>query len=119
MFDELSARFEDAVKGLRGEDKISEDNVDAALKQVRRALLEADVSLSVVKQFVEEVRQKAVGAEVVRGVKPGEKFIQVVHQELVEVMGKANSPLAEANEKPAVATSDREFESSRPPPPNR
>ena len=102
MFDELSARFEDAVKGLRGEDKISEDNVDAALKQVRRALLEADVSLSVVKQFVEEVRQKAVGAEVVRGVKPGEKFIQVVHQELVEVMGKANAPLADVIEKPAV-----------------
>jgi len=102
MFDELSARFEDAVKGLRGEDKISEDNVDAALKQVRRALLEADVSLSVVKQFVEEVRQKAVGAEVVRGIKPGEKFIQVVHQELVEVMGKANAPLVDVIEKPSV-----------------
>ena len=85
MFDELSARFEDAVKGLRGESKISENNVDEALKQVRRALLEADVSLSVVKQFVEEVREKAIGAEVVRGVKPGQKFIDIVHQELVEV----------------------------------
>ena len=66
MFDELSARFEDAVKGLRGENQINEDNVDIALKQVRRALLEADVSLSVVKEFVEQVRQKAIGAEVVR-----------------------------------------------------
>ena len=75
MFEELSARFEDAVKGLRGETKISEDNVDIALKQVRRALLEADVSLSVVKQFVEDVRTKAIGAEVVRGIKPGEKFM--------------------------------------------
>ncbi len=102
MFDELSARFEDAVKGLRGENKISEDNVDIALKQVRRALLEADVSLSVVKEFVEEVRQQAIGAEVVRGVKPGEKFIQVVHQQLIEVMGKANAPLANATEKPSV-----------------
>ena len=69
MFDELSARFEDAVKGLRGENKISESNVDNALKQVRRALLDADVSLSVVKQFVEEVRQKAIGAEVDRNSK--------------------------------------------------
>ena len=62
MFDELSARFEDAVKGLRGQDSISETNVDGALKDVRRALLEADVSLPVVKEFVAEVRDKAVGA---------------------------------------------------------
>lgn len=67
MFDELSQRFEDAVKGLRGQAAISETNVDGALKEVRRALLEADVSLAVVKEFVEEVRRKAVGAEVVRG----------------------------------------------------
>ena len=63
MFDELSARFEDAVKGLRGQDQISETNVEGALKDVRRALLEADVSLPVVKDFVAEVREKAVGAE--------------------------------------------------------
>ncbi len=102
MFDELSARFEDAVKGLRGENQINEDNVDIALKQVRRALLEADVSLSVVKEFVEQVRQKAIGAEVVRGVKPGEKFIEVVHKELVEVMGGSNAPLANSTKKPSV-----------------
>ena len=102
MFDELSARFEDAVKGLRGENQINEDNVDIALKQVRRALLEADVSLSVVKEFVEQVRQKAIGAEVVRGVKPGEKFIEVVHKELVEVMGGSNAPLADSTKKPSV-----------------
>ncbi|WP_269623303.1 signal recognition particle protein [Prochlorococcus marinus] len=102
MFDELSARFEDAVKGLKGENKINEDNVDVALKEVRRALLEADVSLSVVKEFVEEVRQKAIGADVVRGVKPGEKFIDVVHQELKEVMGGANAPLANVTNKPTV-----------------
>ncbi len=102
MFDELSARFEDAVKGLRGENQINEDNVDIALKQVRRALLEADVSLSVVKEFIEQVRQKAIGAEVVRGVKPGEKFIEVVHKELVEVMGGSNAPLADSTKKPSV-----------------
>ena len=80
MFEELTNQFEDAVKALKGDAKISEENVDEALKQVRRALLEADVSLSVVKEFVEEVRQKAIGAEVVRGVKPGQKFVEIVHQ---------------------------------------
>ena len=102
MFDELSARFEDAVKGLRGQDTISETNVDVALKDVRRALLEADVSLPVVKDFVADVRQKAVGAEVVRGVSPDQKFIQVVHEQLVEVMGGDNAPLAKAAESPTV-----------------
>ena len=61
MFDELSQRFEDAVKNLRGQGSISETNVDGALKEVRRALLEADVSLPVVKDFVDEVRKKALG----------------------------------------------------------
>ena len=81
MFDELSARFEDAVKGLRGQDKISETNVEGALKDVRRALLEADVSLPVVKDFVAEVREKAVGPG---WASSGPKFIQVVHEQLVE-----------------------------------
>ena len=66
MFEELSQRFEDAVRGLKGEASISEGNIDAALKDVRRALLEADVSLPVVKEFVAEVRSNALGADVVR-----------------------------------------------------
>ncbi len=102
MFDELSQRFEDAVKGLRGQAAISETNVDGALKQVRRALLEADVSLPVVNDFVEEVRRRAVGAEVVRGISPDQKFIQLVHEQLVETMGGANAPLARADEAPTV-----------------
>ena len=87
MFDELSQRFEDAVKNLRGQGAINEGNIDGALKDVRRALLEADVSLPVVKDFVEEVRKKALGEEVVRGISPDQKFIQVVHEQLVETMG--------------------------------
>ena len=70
MFDELSSRFEDAVKGLRGEAKISENNINDALKEVKRALLDADVSLSVVKEFISDVKDKAIGEEVVRGVNP-------------------------------------------------
>ena len=78
MFDELSQRFEAAVKSLRGQAAISEGNIDAALKEVRRALLEADVSLPVVKEFVEDVRRQALGSEVVRGITPDQKFIQLV-----------------------------------------
>ena len=78
MFDELSAKFEDAVKGLRGEAKISETNIDSALKDVRKALINADVSLSVVKDFINDVKVKAVGEEVVRGVNPSQKFIEIV-----------------------------------------
>ena len=96
MFEELTNQFEDAVKAFKGEAKISEENVDEALKQVRRALLEADVSLSVVKEFIEEVRVKAIGTEVVRGINPGQKFIQVVHEQLVNVMGGENDPLAKS-----------------------
>ena len=102
MFDELSARFEDAVKGLKGESKISENNIDSALKQVRNALLNADVSLSVVKEFISEVKEKAIGEDVVRGVNPGQKFIEVVNSELVNIMGNENSPLNENENKPTV-----------------
>ena len=102
MFDELSARFEDAVKGLRGESKISENNIDSALKQVRNALLDADVSLSVVKEFISDVKDKAIVAEFVRGVNPGQKFIEVVNNELVNIMGNENAPLNENKNEPTV-----------------
>ncbi|MBW4552538.1 MAG: signal recognition particle protein [Aphanocapsa sp. GSE-SYN-MK-11-07L] len=96
MFDALSDRLESAWKKLRGQDKISETNIQEALREVRRALLEADVNLQVVKDFVEEVRLKAQGAEVVAGVRPDQQFIKVVYDQLVEVMGETNAPLAEA-----------------------
>ncbi len=102
MFDELSSRFEDAVKGLRGEAKISENNINDALKEVKRALLDADVSLSVVKEFITDVKDKAIGEEVVRGVNPGQKFIEVVNKELINIMGNENSPLNENDNSPTV-----------------
>jgi len=102
MFDELSSRFEDAVKGLRGEAKISENNINDALKEVKRALLDADVSLSVVKEFITDVKDKAIGEEVVRGVNPGQKFIEVVNKELINIMGNENSPLNENENSPTV-----------------
>ena len=102
MFEALSDRLEQAWTKLRGQDKISESNVKDALREVRRALLEADVSLQIVKDFVAEVEQKALGAAVVQGVRPDQQFIEIVYNELVQVMGEANVPLAEAPSKPTI-----------------
>lgn len=102
MFDALADRLEGAWKKLRGQDKISEANVQEALREVRRALLEADVNLQVVKDFVAEVQDKALGAEVISGVNPGQQFIKVVYDELVDVMGETNVPLAQADKAPTI-----------------
>lgn len=102
MFDALAERLEDAWKKIRGQDKISQSNIQEALKEVRRALLEADVNLQVVKSFISEVEKAAVGAEVVSGVNPGQQFIKIVYDELVKVMGESNVPLAKADQAPTV-----------------
>ena len=86
MFDALAERLEDAWKKLRGQDKISQSNIQDALKEVRRALLAADVNLQVVKNFVAEVEANAQGAEVISGVRPDQQFIKIVYDELVKVM---------------------------------
>ncbi|AFZ27346.1 signal recognition particle subunit FFH/SRP54 (srp54) [Cylindrospermum stagnale PCC 7417] len=95
MFDALSDRLEAAWKKLRGQDKISQSNIQDALREVRRALLEADVNLQVVKDFITQVEAKAQGAEVISGVRPDQQFIKIVYDELVQVMGEENVPLAE------------------------
>jgi signal recognition particle subunit SRP54 len=102
MFDALSERLESAWKKLRGQDRISESNIQDVLREVRRALLEADVNLQVVKDFIEDVRVKAQGEQVLTGVRPDQQFIKIVHDELVQVMGDSNAPLAEADTAPTV-----------------
>mgnify|MGYP006272821679 FL=1 len=102
MFEALSDRLDSAWKSLRGQDKISESNVNDALKEVRRALLEADVNLQVVKEFVAQVKESALGAEVLKGVSPDQQFIKIVNDELVKLMGETNAPLADVAEKPTV-----------------
>ena len=102
MFDALAERFESAWKKLRGQDKISSANIQDALKDVRRALLEADVNLQVVKQFIADVETRAQGAEVVSGVNPGQQFIKVVYDELTALMGESNQPLAQADTAPTI-----------------
>lgn len=86
MFDQLSAKLSAAVKGFRGKGKISETDVDAVIKEIRTALLDADVALSVVKTFSERVREKAVGLEL-GALNPGQEIVKVIHQELVAILG--------------------------------
>ena len=102
MFEALTEQFESAWKKLRGQDKISEANITEALREVRRALLEADANLDVVKGFVADVKEKAQGAEVVSGIQPDQQFIKIVYDELVETMGETNVPLADSENKPTV-----------------
>ncbi|MEB3295599.1 MAG: signal recognition particle protein [Synechococcales bacterium] len=102
MFEALADRLDEAWKKLRGQDKISESNIKDALREVRRALLEADVNLQVIKDFITEVEQKALGAEVISGVRPDQQFIEIVYNELLAVMGEANIPLAQADSHPTI-----------------
>ena len=102
MFDALADRLDDAWKKIRGQDKISKSNIQDTLNEVRRALLSADVNLQVVKGFVADVEQKALGEGVISGVNPGQQFIKIVYDELVKVMGDSNVPLAHADKPPTV-----------------
>ena len=93
MFDNLSEKFSDAFRSLRGKNKISEENIEETLKAVKTALLEADVNFKVVKEFVEKVKAEAMGEKVLRGVEPGQQFVKIMHDELAALMGKENEGL--------------------------
>ena len=93
MFDTLSEKFSNAFKYVQGKSKISEDNIEETLKEVRTALLEADVNFKVVKEFIAAVKEKAIGEKVIKGVNPGEQFVKIMHDELAKIMGEANEEL--------------------------
>lgn len=102
MFENLTQRLGATLDKLRGQGRLTEDNIKDTLREVRRALLEADVALPVVKAFVDQVRDKALGEEVMKSLTPGQTFIKVVNQQLIEVMGGANESLDLAAQPPAV-----------------
>ncbi|WP_440996973.1 signal recognition particle protein [Arhodomonas sp. SL1] len=102
MFNNLSERLEGISKRLRGQGRLTEDNIRDTLREVRMALLEADVALPVVKAFVNDVRERALGAEVMKSLSPGQAFIKIVRDELVRVMGEENADLDLATRPPAV-----------------
>ena len=101
MFENLSERLERSFKILRGEGKITEINVAETLKDVRRALLDADVNYKVAKQFTDNVKQKALGMNVLTAIKPGQLMVKIVHDELTELMGGEASEIC-LEGKPAI-----------------
>ncbi|MEI6704299.1 MAG: signal recognition particle receptor subunit alpha, partial [Deltaproteobacteria bacterium] len=103
MFDSLSDKLESVFKKLRGQGVMTEENIKEALREVRMALLEADVNFKVVKDFVENVRIKAVGTEVLTSLSPGQQVIRIVHDELVAIMGGGEDNSLDLAAKPPVA----------------
>src|SRR6266851_9531715 len=93
MFDSLSSKLQNAFRNLRGLGKISEENAGDALREVRLALLEADVNFKVVRDFLEAVKAKSLGQEVVQSIQPGQQIIKIIHDELVELLGAENAGL--------------------------
>src|SRR5271166_2141815 len=102
MFDNLSDKLQRVFKNLRGEGRLSAENMDAALREVRVALLEADVNFKVVKQLIENVRQRAMGQEVLNSLSPYQQVIGIISEELIKVLGSHESKLRFANEPPSV-----------------
>jgi signal recognition particle subunit SRP54 len=102
MFDALSEKLESAFKKLKGEDKLTEKNIEETLRLVRRSLLDADVNLQVVKDFIEHIQEKALGSEVLLTLSPGQQFANIVYDELRDLMGQANVPLNRAESGPSI-----------------
>lgn len=102
MFDSLSERLGRTIKNLRGQGRLTEDNIKETLRDVRMALLEADVALPVVRDFIDRIKQRAVGKEVLTSLTPGQALIKVVQEELVSTMGESNEALTLNAQPPAV-----------------
>lgn len=102
MFETLGRRLEESFRRLRGRGRLTEDQVVEALREIRLALLEADVALPAVKDFISNVRERAVGEEVMRSLTPGQQVVKIVHGELVRLLGAANAPVAFSPKPPTV-----------------
>ena len=102
MFDNLSGRLAETFKKLKGHGKLTEKNIADALREVRLALLEADVNFKVVKSFLVKVRERAVGAEVMKSLTPAQQVIKIVHDELTGLMGREGEPLNLTGRAPVV-----------------
>lgn len=102
MFENLTNRMQDIFKRLRGRGRLGEKEVDEAVREIRLALLEADVNFKVVKEIVERIRQKAVGQEVLKSLTPAQQVVKIVHDELTDLMGGSPSKLTFASEPPTI-----------------
>ena len=102
MFENLQEKLQRTFKNLRGQGTLTQENIQEALKEIRMALLEADVNFKVVKTFIDRVQEKAVGQEVMTALSPAQQIVKLVHDELVEVLGKDTAKLKFASQPPSV-----------------
>ncbi len=102
MFENLSQKLESAFKKLRGHGKLTPQNIEESLREIRRALLDADVNLGVAKDFIDGVREKALGTEVLNSITPGQLIVKIVHDELVALLGSSRADIARSNVPPTV-----------------
>lgn len=93
-FDSLSEKLQNVFKNLRSKGKLTEDDVKAALKEVKMALLEADVNFKVVKQFTKSIQERAIGQDVMNGLNPGQMVIKIVNEEMIKLMGSETTEIA-------------------------
>ena len=97
MFDQLTENLQNIFKSLRSQSKITEENIDIAIREIKRALIDADVSLKAIKTFTNKVREKAIGQEVLKGVSPSEFFIKIISDELTNLLGGTDTPMERLN----------------------
>jgi len=102
MLENLTDKLQSVVKTIRGQARFTEENISDAMREVRIALIEADVAIPVVKYFIDKVKEKALGAEVLKSVSPGQAIIKIVQDELTSLMGSDNAELNIATKPPAI-----------------
>jgi signal recognition particle subunit SRP54 len=102
MFETLSQKLEAVFKKLRGQGKVTEENVTESLREVRRVLLDADVNLQVAKQFIDNIRQRAIGREVLSSITPGQQIIKIIYDEMVNLLGESKADIADAQSPPTI-----------------
>src|SRR5919202_6921755 len=102
MFDSLSTRLQDVFKSLRGQGRLTEQNVEAALREIRLALLEADVNFKVVKAFIDRVRDRAMGQDMLRSLSPSQQVVKIVRDEMVALFGDTEGGMVPSSQRPRV-----------------
>ena len=102
MFETLSQKLEAVFKKLRGQGKVTEENVTESLREVRRVLLDADVNLQVARQFIDNIRQRAIGREVLSSITPGQQIIKIIYDEMVNLLGESKADIADAQSPPTI-----------------
>ncbi len=102
MFQELTEKLDIVFKKLRGQGKLNEKNIEVSLREVRRVLLEADVNYKVVKEFIEKIKEKSLGQTVLRSITPGQQIVKIIHDELIQLLGKSEAPIGFSNLPPAI-----------------